>query len=144
MEAIGEFDHTDSEGFLRVLAVGARSLASGGQIAITSLGARPAVRQIQLPEGKDYSVWVRIADALPGGMSRTNYLLAARSLSLQHPSLIDGITFGMNGFEDAYAIEGSDIAVYDAENESWITESVIDLNGSSPNCVWQRDDRRCG
>ena len=33
MEAVGEFDHADSEGFLRVLAVGARSLASGGQIA---------------------------------------------------------------------------------------------------------------
>ncbi len=33
MEAIGEFSHADSEGFLRVLAVGARSLASGGQIS---------------------------------------------------------------------------------------------------------------
>jgi len=32
MEAIGEFDHADSEGFLRVLAVGARALAAGQQI----------------------------------------------------------------------------------------------------------------
>jgi argininosuccinate synthase len=32
MEAIGEFNHADSEGFLRVLSVSARALAAGGQI----------------------------------------------------------------------------------------------------------------
>ena len=32
MEAIGEFDHADSEGFLRVLQVSARSLAANGQV----------------------------------------------------------------------------------------------------------------
>jgi argininosuccinate synthase len=40
MEAIGEFDHADSEGFLRVLSVGARALAASGQVpgAETSFG----------------------------------------------------------------------------------------------------------
>jgi argininosuccinate synthase len=32
MEAIGEFDHADSEGFLRVLQVSAKALAAAGQI----------------------------------------------------------------------------------------------------------------
>jgi len=32
MEACGEFDHTDSEGFLRVLGVNARALNLKGQI----------------------------------------------------------------------------------------------------------------
>jgi len=32
MEAVGAFDHADSEGFLRVLQVSARGLASGGQV----------------------------------------------------------------------------------------------------------------
>ena len=32
MEAIGEFDHADSEGFLRVLSVSARALAASGQV----------------------------------------------------------------------------------------------------------------
>lgn len=32
MEAIGEFDHADSEGFLRVLSVSARALAAMGQV----------------------------------------------------------------------------------------------------------------
>jgi argininosuccinate synthase len=36
MEAIGEFDHADSEGFLRVLSVSARALAATGQIKRTS------------------------------------------------------------------------------------------------------------
>jgi argininosuccinate synthase len=33
MEAVGEFDHADSEGFLRVLSVSARALAAAGQVA---------------------------------------------------------------------------------------------------------------
>lgn len=33
MEAIGEFDHADSEGFLRVLSVSARALAASNQVA---------------------------------------------------------------------------------------------------------------
>ena len=32
MEAIGEFDHADSEGFLRVLQVSARALAAANQV----------------------------------------------------------------------------------------------------------------
>ena len=32
MEAVGEFNHADSEGFLRVLSVSARALAAAGQI----------------------------------------------------------------------------------------------------------------
>jgi argininosuccinate synthase len=32
MEAIGDFDHADSEGFLRVLSVSARALAATGQV----------------------------------------------------------------------------------------------------------------
>lgn len=34
MEAIGEFDHADSEGFLRVLQVSARALAANGQVGV--------------------------------------------------------------------------------------------------------------
>jgi len=33
MEAIGAFDHADSEGFLSVLQVSARALAVNGQVA---------------------------------------------------------------------------------------------------------------
>jgi argininosuccinate synthase len=36
MEAIGAFDHADSEGFLRVLQVSARSLAANKQVSAPS------------------------------------------------------------------------------------------------------------
>ena len=32
MEAVGEFNHADSEGFLRVLSVSARTVAQAGQV----------------------------------------------------------------------------------------------------------------
>ena len=91
--------------------------------------------------GFGYYAWpfietLKIAAELDGGLTRTNFILALRSFSGNNPGLIDGISFAMNGAEDAYFIEGSDIARYDAATESWVEESVVDLNGSSPNCSW--------
>ena len=40
MEAIGAFDHADSEGFLRVLQVSARALAANGQVVPPAWAAR--------------------------------------------------------------------------------------------------------
>ena len=40
MEAIGSFDHADSEGFLRVLQVSARALAANGQVAAPAWAVR--------------------------------------------------------------------------------------------------------
>jgi argininosuccinate synthase len=40
MEAVGEFDHADSEGFLRVLQVSARALAANGQVVAPSWAVR--------------------------------------------------------------------------------------------------------
>jgi argininosuccinate synthase len=40
MEAIGEFDHADSEGFLRVLQVSARSLAANRQVVAPAWAVR--------------------------------------------------------------------------------------------------------
>jgi branched-chain amino acid transport system substrate-binding protein len=80
---------------------------------------------------------LRIAAELEGGLTRTNLSLAVRAMDVIHPATLDGISFAMNGAEDGFPIEGSDIAIYDAANESWIQEgAIIDLNGSSPNCSW--------
>jgi len=78
-----------------------------------------------------------IAAELPGGLTRTNLELAIHSLHMNHPSLIEGITFAMNGNEDAYFVEGSDLSRFDNANQSWILEGgIIDLNGQSPLCPW--------
>ena len=79
---------------------------------------------------------LRIAAELEGGLNRTNLLLALRGMDLRHPLTLDGISFAVNGAEDAYYIEGSDFSVYDAANESWLSDPPVDLNGSSPNCEW--------
>ena len=50
---------------------------------------------------------LRIAAELDGGVSRTNLLLALRSLQLRHPMVLSGITFGTDGGADAYPMEGS-------------------------------------
>ncbi len=80
---------------------------------------------------------MRIANELPGGLTRTNVMLAIRSLDAHHPGLIDGISFQMDGNKDAYFVEGSDFSVFDAAGATWKQQGgIVDLNGSSPNCTW--------
>lgn len=80
---------------------------------------------------------LRIAADLPGGLTRSNFMLAQRAMDLIHPLTLEGISFAANGAEDGYFIEGSEYSVYDAADESWIQQGgAVDLNGSSPNCAW--------
>ena len=80
---------------------------------------------------------LRIAAGLDGGLNRTNFMLAQRAMDITNPMLLDGISFSLDGNEDAYFIEGSEISRYDSAAESWIQEGdVVDLNGSSPPCNW--------
>jgi len=81
---------------------------------------------------------LRIAAELPGGLTRTNFMLAIRSLDLFHPMLMDGVAFEMNGALDAYAVEGAAVYRFDAAAQWWAPAGdVIDLNGQMPNCIWQ-------
>ena len=87
---------------------------------------------------------MRIAAELPGGLSRSNMILAVRSMAVNHPLLLEGIAASLEGSADGYFIEGSDIAVFDSAAQSWVQEGdVIDLNGSSPNCAWDVDNGGC-
>ena len=80
---------------------------------------------------------LQIAAELDGGLSRTNYMIALRSLRMDHPALLEGIAFGQNGSQDSYLVEGSDLSQFDFESQSWIIEGgVIDLDGQSSNCAW--------
>lgn len=80
---------------------------------------------------------MRIAAELEGGLTRTNFLLAQRALTLDHPIFLDGISFAVDGAADAFYVEGSEFSQYNAAEESWTQlGDVVDLNGSSPNCSW--------
>ncbi len=91
--------------------------------------------------GWAYVEALRIAAELDGGITRTNFLLALRSLELRHPMVVDGITFGTDGADDAYPIEGARMMRYSAGRQAWEKESlVVDLNRATPTCSWDGTD----
>ncbi|MFN0089615.1 MAG: ABC transporter substrate-binding protein [Acidimicrobiales bacterium] len=86
------------------------------------------------------------ASALSGGLTRTNVLLAARKVKMQHPFVRDGIVYEMNGNKDSNPIEGGVLARYTVEAGKDVGTNVafgkpIDLNGQTPNCAW--DGKQC-
>ncbi len=88
---------------------------------------------------------LRIAAELPGGITRTNLILATRSLDIDHPLYLDGIRFTLNGNADAYPIEGSEVLRFDAGAQSWGTPiEFIAVDGQTPNCAWVHGEDRCG
>ena len=87
---------------------------------------------------------LRVADALPGGMTRTNVMLAARSIDIYHPLMMDGVAYELNGAADAFAIEGSDFSQFDATAQTWNqVGDIVDGNGNSPNCAWDKENGGC-
>ena len=99
--------------------------------------------------GYPYVEALRIAAELPAsannpaGLNRANFILAVRAIDIHHPIFLDGITFAMNGNADAFPIEGTDFSRYDSSTHSWIVSNVIDVNGASGNCVWDKDNGGC-
>ena len=95
--------------------------------------------------GYPYVEALRIAAELPGGITRTNLILAVHSLDIDHPMYFDGIRFTLKGNTDAYPIEGSEILRFDAGGETWGTPiEIIDVVGQTPNCSWVSDVRLQG
>ncbi|MEZ5263604.1 MAG: ABC transporter substrate-binding protein [Acidimicrobiales bacterium] len=95
--------------------------------------------------GWPYIETIRIAASLDGGLSRSNLILAARSLDLESPYLLPGIRITTNGNEDAYPIEGSEIASFDAAQQTWVRMGdILDLSGRSGLCAWDANAGRCG
>ena len=80
---------------------------------------------------------MRIAAELDGGLTRTNLMIAIRAMDVENPILIEGISFGVDGNNDAYFVEGSEFSQWDVAGNTWNQiGGVIDLNGSSANCAW--------
>ncbi len=88
---------------------------------------------------------LRIANDLPDGLTRTNLMLALRSLDLEHPHLVDGMRFHVDGTNDAYLVDGSDFSQLDAATQSWVLQgNVVDVDGISGTCSWNTDGSGCG
>ena len=94
--------------------------------------------------GWSYNEVLRVAAELPGGLSRSNFILALRTFSGHHPKLQEGIEFGAWGASDGYFVEGSDFSQFDATDQAWVqVGDLVDANGLSPNCRWDKDNGGC-
>ena len=87
---------------------------------------------------------LRVADALPGGLTRTNMMLAVRTMRLEHPLLLEGIAFELNGVADGHTIEGGQFVQYtvaEGADEGSLEPigNVFDVNGTTPPCEFGED-----
>ena len=84
-----------------------------------------------------------IAGQLDGGVTRSNVILALRSIDMTNPMLLGGLRVGMSGNADAYVLEGSDISRWSTKDQTWVQDSVVSLDGQTPNCAWDLSTSRC-
>lgn len=91
--------------------------------------------------------WVQalqIAGQLDGGLTRSNLILAVRSMNMTHPIHLPGIQFNMSGNKDAYFGEGGVFQRWDVAKQAWVVQgNVIDLSGKSKNCAWDQSAGIC-
>ncbi|MEZ5409086.1 MAG: hypothetical protein R2761_13735 [Acidimicrobiales bacterium] len=90
---------------------------------------------------------MKIAGQLDGGLSRPNLMVAARTLDMTNPNLLEGIKYNMSGGEDAYYTEGSEFSVYDGAAQGWKLQEdlgIIELSGKSKPCAWDQSTSTCG
>jgi branched-chain amino acid transport system substrate-binding protein len=85
-----------------------------------------------------------IAGELNGGLTRTNFMLALRSIDMTNPQFLEGIKFNMNGNADAFFLEGSDISQWSVEQQTWVLKNTIDLAGKTKNCAYNQATASCG
>jgi branched-chain amino acid transport system substrate-binding protein len=85
-----------------------------------------------------------IAGQLEGGLTRTNFLLALRSIDMTPAMLLPGIRLHMNGLKDAYIVEAGQFMKWDAAKQSYVLQgSLINLDGKAKLCAWDQSTSTC-
>jgi ABC-type branched-subunit amino acid transport system substrate-binding protein len=87
---------------------------------------------------------VLIASQLDGGLTRTNMILAMRSIDMSNPMLLGGLKVQMNGNADAFLLEGSDISTWSSSEQTWKQDNLLQLAAQTPNCAWSASVAKCG
>ena len=112
---------------------GAPSPTYGTEAILRLLRDARAGREPRLPRRAGA---LAIADQLDGGLNRTNYQLAARSVDMTPPMLLPGIRLHLNGLKDAYIVESGLFQRWDAAKQTYVRQGdIIDLDGRAKNCA---------
>jgi branched-chain amino acid transport system substrate-binding protein len=85
-----------------------------------------------------------IAGQLPGGVTRTNFMLALRSIDMTSPMLLPSIGLHMNGLKDPYIVEGGIFQKWNAAKQTYENQgNVINLDGKQIPCAWDQATSAC-
>ena len=79
-------------------------------LADAGLGYKDPIYNQGLYFGWTLAQSIMIAGELDGGLTRTNFMVAMRTIDMTNPQFLEGIKFNMNGNADAFFLEGSDIS----------------------------------
>ena len=78
-----------------------------------------------------------IAGQLPGGLTRTNLIVAQRAVDMTNPVYSPGVKFHMDGNKDAFFVEARRLPAVGLGRADVDPQGpVIDLDGKSSNCAW--------
>jgi ABC-type branched-subunit amino acid transport system substrate-binding protein len=87
---------------------------------------------------------LKIAGELDGGLTRTNFLLALRSIDMTPPMLLQGIRLHMNGLKDAYIVEAGQFMKWNAAKQTYEFQgNLINLDGKAKLCAWDQSVSTC-
>jgi branched-chain amino acid transport system substrate-binding protein len=85
-----------------------------------------------------------IAGQLPGGVTRSNYMLAIRTIDMTDPMLVTGMKLRMDGANDAFIVQGGVYQRWDAANQTFVNQgAVLDLDGKEKNCSFDQSTSSC-
>ena len=85
-----------------------------------------------------------IAGQLPGGLTRSNYMLAIRTIDMTSPMLKPGLQLHHDGVNDAYIVQGGIFTKWNAAKQTFEAQgNVLSLDGKEKNCAWNQQTAAC-
>jgi branched-chain amino acid transport system substrate-binding protein len=86
-----------------------------------------------------------IAGQLPGGVTRSNYMLAIRTIDMTSPMLQPGLGLHMDGVNDAFIVQGGIFMKWDSAKQTFVAQgNPVSLDGKEKNCAWNQTTASCG
>src|SRR4051812_41440280 len=112
-------------------------------LADAGLGYKDPIYHQGLYFGWTLAQSLMIAGELDCGLTRTNFMVAMRTIDMTNPQFLEGIKFNMNGNADAFFLEGSDISQWSVAAQNWDIKNIIDLPGKTKNCAYDQATSTC-